>query len=286
VEFHRYPVGSRTVVLGNGSEEDVPGVGTYQLRLHGGKKLLLHDALYAPGVRCSLVFFVSLIRISFSFSFHTDGLDLFYNGDLFGHTTYVSYFDSNSESVKWHARLGHVGQDRMGMLAKEGLLDRLTRVKLPRCEPCLVGKTTIKPFGKAMRASSPLELIHSDIYRPMNVKACHGAIYFITLTDDYLRYGYVYLLSHHYEALDVFKCFVAEVETQLERRIKILRTDRGREYLLDMFKEFYEEKEIQRQLTIPRTPQQNGVVERRNRTLLDMVKSMMAHANLPISFWG
>ena len=79
----------------------------------------------------------------------------------------------------------HVGQDRMGRLAKEGLLDRLTRVKLPRCEPCLAGKATIKPFSKPMRASSPLELIHSDICRRMNVKARHGAIYFITLIDDY-----------------------------------------------------------------------------------------------------
>jgi len=64
----------------------------------------------------------------------------------------------------------------MGRLAKEGLLDRLTKVKLPRCEPCLAGKATIKPFSKAMRASSPLELMHSDICRPMNVKARHGAI--------------------------------------------------------------------------------------------------------------
>jgi len=73
----------------------------------------------------------------------------------------------------------------MRRLAKEGLLDRLTRAKSPKCEPCLTGKATIKPFSKAMRTSSPLELIHSDICRPMNVKARHGAIYFITLIDDY-----------------------------------------------------------------------------------------------------
>ena len=78
----------------------------------------------------------------------------------------------------------------------------------------------------------------------MNVKAQHDAIYFITLIDDYSQYGYVYLLSHHYEALDVFKCFVAEVETQLECRVKMLRIDRGREYLCDTFKEFCEEKGI------------------------------------------
>jgi len=82
----------------------------------------------------------------------------------------------------------------------------------------------------------------------------------------------VYLLSHRYEALDVFKRFVAEVETQLEQRVKILRTDRSYEYLSDMFKEFCEEKGIQRQLTIPHTSQQNGVVEHRNRTLLDMAR--------------
>jgi len=196
--------------------------------------MLLHDALYAPGVRCSLVSFVSLMRIRFSFSFRTDGLDLLYNGNLFGHATlkgdfvvldlddtydntsatFISFFDSNSEYVKWHARLGHVGQDRMGRVTKEGLLDRLIRIKLPRCKPSLSGKATIKPFSKAMRASSPLGLVHSDICGPMNVKAHHGAIYFITLIDDYSRYGCVYLLSYRYEALDVFKHFVAEVETQ------------------------------------------------------------------------
>jgi len=73
----------------------------------------------------------------------------------------------------------------MGRLAKEGLLDQLTRVKLPRCELCLAGKATIKPFSKAIRASSPLELIHSNICGPMNVKAHHGVVYFVTLMDNY-----------------------------------------------------------------------------------------------------
>jgi len=87
VEFHPYPVGSRTVVLDNGSEEDILGVGTYPLRLRGGNKLLFYDSLYAPRGRSSLVSFVSLMRIGFSFGYCTDGLDLFYNGNLFGHTT-------------------------------------------------------------------------------------------------------------------------------------------------------------------------------------------------------
>ena len=118
----------------------------------------------------------------------------------------------------------------------------------------------------------------------MNVRARHGAFYFLTFIDDYSCYGSVYLLSLRSEALDCFKRFLAEVENQNETNLKILRTDRGREYLSDQFRQICEEKGIMRQLTTPYTPQQNGVAERRNRTLLDMARSMMAHANLPISF--
>ena len=143
-----------------------------------------------------------------------------------------------------------------------------------------------KPFGKAVRATQPLELIHSDICGPMNVKARHGASYFLTYIDDYTRYGYIPLIAHRYETLDCFKCFVAEVENQHEKSLKTLRTNRGREYFSNYFKDLCEENGISKQLTIPNTPQQNGVVERRNRTLLDIVRTMMAQDNLLISFRG
>ena len=86
----------------------------------------------------------------------------------------------------------------MSRLVKEGLLDRLSGVKLPRCtcEPRIAGKATIKPFGKASRASSPLELINSDIFGPMNVKPHHEVIYFITLIGD-SQYVYVYTFMRH-----------------------------------------------------------------------------------------
>ena len=91
---------------------------------------------------------------------------------------------------------------------------------------------------------------------------------------------------HRHEALDCFKRFVAEVENKHEKGLKTFKIDRKCEYLSDQFKEFCEEKGILRHLTIPRTSQQNGVAERRNRTLLDMTRLMMAQANLLISFWG
>ena len=146
----------------------------------------------------------------------------------------------------------------MTRLAREGLMGNLAKVILSTCEHCLVGKSKRKPFGKATRASFPLQLIHFDICGPMNVRARHGGFYFITFIDDYTRYGHVYLISHKFEALDCFRRYMRLVENQLNKSIKALKTDRGCEYLSEQFKELYDENGIARQLMMPYTPQQNG----------------------------
>ncbi|KAK8975285.1 hypothetical protein V6N11_046782 [Hibiscus sabdariffa] len=116
--------------------------------------------------------------------------------------------------------------------------------------------------------------------------AREGYQYFITFTDDFSRYGYIYLMRHKSEALEKFKEFKNEVHNQHGKSIKALQSDRGGEYLSQDFDELLKECGIVSQLTPPGTPQWNGVSERRNRTLLDMVRSMMSHADLPTSFWG
>ena len=131
-----------------------------------------------------------------------------------------------------------------------------------------------------------LELIHSDVCGPMSIQARGGYEYFITFTDDYSRLGYVYLMKWKSEAFEKFKEFRAEVENQLGKRIKAIRSNRNGEYLLGDFKDYLTENGIISQLTTPGTPQQNDVAERRNRTLLDMVRSMMSYSTLAISFWG
>ncbi|KAK8662705.1 hypothetical protein V6N13_024596 [Hibiscus sabdariffa] len=146
---------------------------------------------------------------------------------------------------------------------------------------------TKAPFsGKGERASDLLGLIHSDVCGPMNTQARGGYQYFITFTDDFSRYGYIYLMRHKSEALEKFKEFKNEVQNQHGKSIKALRSDRGGEYLSQDFDELLKECGIVSQLTPPGTPQWNGVSERRNRTLLDMVRSMMSHTDLPTSFWG
>ena len=146
---------------------------------------------------------------------------------------------------------------------------------------------TKRPFSaKGERSKEPLQLVHSDVCGPLSVQARGGYEYFVTFIDDYSRYGYVYLMHKKSETFGKFKEFMAEAEKQLGKSLRTLRSDRGGEYLDTEFKDHLLEHGILSQLTAPGTPQQNGVAERRNRTLLDMVRSMMSYSSLPISFWG
>ena len=106
-----------------------------------------------------------------------------------------------------------------------------------------------------------LELVHTDVCGPMSTQAKGGYEYFITFTNDYSRYGYVYLMRRKFEAFEKFKEFRAEVENQLGKHIKAIRSDRGGEYLLGDFKDYLTQNWIVSQLTAPSTPQQNGVTE-------------------------
>jgi hypothetical protein len=187
----------------------------------------------------------------------------------------------------WHCRLGHIGVKRMKKLHSDGLLESLDYESFETCEPCLMGKMTRTPFSGSMeRATDLLEIIHTDVCGPMSVPARGGYRYFVTFTDDLSRYGYIYLMKHKSETFEKFKEFQSEVENHRNRKIKFLRSDRGGEYLSYEFGTHMRECGIVSQLTPAGTPQRNGVSERRNRTLLDMVRSMMSLTDLPLSFWG
>ena len=121
-----------------------------------------------------------------------------------------------------------------------------------------------------------------------------GEKYFITFIDDFSRYGYLYLLHEKSQSVNILKVFIDEVERQLERKVKVVRSDRGGEYYGKYdekgqcpgpFAKFLESQGICAQYTMPNTPQQNGVAERRNRTLMDMVRSMLNHSTVPLSLW-
>ena len=144
---------------------------------------------------------------------------------------------------------------------------------------------TKRPFNaKGRRAHELLELVHTDVCGPISTQAKGGYEYFVTFTNDYSKYGYVYLMRWKFEAFEKFKEFRAKVENQLGKQIKAIRFYCGGEYLLGDFKDYLTQNGIVSQLTARGTPKQNGVVERRNRTLLEMVKSIMSYSTLPVSF--
>lgn len=188
-----------------------------------------------------------------------------------------------SPKLLWHHRLGHIRDKRIIMLEANGLLNPLGSEPYLTCESCLLGKMTKSPFkSKGERSKELLELIHSDVCGPFNEMARGGFQYFITFTDDHSRYEYMYLMKYKFESFEKFKEFKNEVEKQTEKSIKILRSDRGGEYLSTEFRDFLKENYIISQLTLPYTPQHNGVSKkRRNRTLLDMVRSMVSFIDLP-----
>ncbi|CAL8075801.1 unnamed protein product [Prunus armeniaca] len=154
--------------------------------------------------------------------------------------------------------------------------------------------TNLRKKG-AVRSEKLLELIHTDICGPFPVNTHDGYKFFLTFTDDFSRYGYVYLIAEKSKALDMFKIYKAEVENQLDSKIKVVRSDRGGEFYGKFtekgrnpgpFAIFLQQEGIVAQYTNPGTPQQNGVSERRYRTLIEMVRSMMCCTTLPIFLWG
>ena len=143
--------------------------------------------------------------------------------------------DLNSTYL-WHCRLGHINETRISKLYKNGYLSTFDYESYGACESCLLGKMTKSPFkGKGERATEVLGLVHTDVCGPMSTQARGGYVYFITFTDDRSRFGYVYLMRHKSEAFEKFKEFRFEVEKQTGKSIKVLRSDRGGEYLNSEF---------------------------------------------------
>ncbi|GKB34293.1 retrotransposon protein, putative, ty1-copia subclass [Tanacetum coccineum] len=174
-----------------------------------------------------------------------------------------------------------------GLIIRDGLLQPTHDESHEKCKSCISRKMARKPFPHQVeRAKDLLGLIHTDVCGPFRTVSREGANYFITFTDDFSRYGFVYLMKHKHEVFETFKVFQNEVENQLGKKIKAIRSDRGGEYLSHEFVNHMKSCGIVSQLTPPYTPQHNGVSERRNQTLLDMVRSMMNLTTLPKSFWG
>ncbi|WVZ70719.1 LOW QUALITY PROTEIN: hypothetical protein U9M48_019362 [Paspalum notatum var. saurae] len=165
-------------------------------------------------------------------------------------------------------------------------LPRIEHVK-ELCDSCLAGKQR-SPFAKKAkyRASDRLELVHSDMCGPISPATHGGRKYFLLLVDNATRFMWMRLLSAKDEAPEAIKQFQAKVEAETGYKLKVLRTDRGGEFTSVEFGRSCADKGVERHLTAPYSPQQNGVVERRNQTVVGMVRSMLKAKKMTAEFWS
>ncbi|GJT43374.1 zinc finger, CCHC-type containing protein [Tanacetum coccineum] len=185
----------------------------------------------------------------------------------------------HDEAWLWHARLGHLNFRSLKSMTTKNLVKGIPSIKHSTdiCDICLIGKHARAPFPQQAkyRSKTVLDLIYGDLYGPISPPTPSGKRYIFLLVDDYYRYMWEYFLNSKDQAFGVFKEFKTRVEKEHGTKIKTFRTDRGGEFTSNEFHKYYRENGIVRQLTAPYSPQQNGVVERKNRTILSTTRCMM-----------
>ncbi|KAI3759566.1 hypothetical protein L6452_07465 [Arctium lappa] len=198
---------------------------------------------------------------------------------------------SVDESSLWHRRMCHMNFKTMNKLVKNNLVRGLPSKVFScddHCVACLKGKQhkTSHKSKELNSISFCLQLLHMDLFGPTNVMSIGKKSYCLVIVDDYSRFTLVYFLRTKDETSGLIKSFILRIENQTNQKVKVIRSDNGTEFKNLDLNTFCEEKGIERQYSAPRTPQQNGVAERRNRTLIEAARSLLADSKLPITFWA
>ncbi|GJT50108.1 putative ribonuclease H-like domain-containing protein [Tanacetum coccineum] len=179
----------------------------------------------------------------------------------------------------WHRRLGHINLKNINKLVRGNLVRGLPSKIFENdhsCVACQKGKQH-KASCKAKLVNSiskPLHMLHMDLFGPTNVKSLMKKSYCLVVTDDFSRFSWVFFLATKDETSGILKTFITEIENQLDHKVKVIRCDNGTEFKNSVMNQFCEMKGIKREFSVARTPQQNGVAKRRNRTLIEAARTM------------
>ncbi|GJX83076.1 putative ribonuclease H-like domain-containing protein [Tanacetum coccineum] len=195
------------------------------------------------------------------------------------------------ESMLWHRRQGHVNFKTINKLIKENLVRGLPAKRFENdqtCVACLKGKQHKASCKSKIQNSitQPLFMLHMDLFGLTFVSSLMNKKYCLVVTDDYSRFTWVFFLASKDETSSILKSFITEIENLVDKKVKIIRCDNGTEFKNRVMNEFCEKKGIKREFSVARTPQQNGVAERRNRTLIEAARTMLADSKLPTTFWA
>ena len=303
-----------TVRFGNNGVKQALGKGQLTFHLPGGGNFTINDVYHVPGITKNLLSISQATSNGTIIEFHhnqavirhllPNGLTIRTSckrqGGLYPisvHPTTQSTIEVHTTEIQrqqeltllWHYRLGHPHLAAMRTLQTHKLAQGVPKdmfCKIDLCEACLFGKMASSKFPTSnSRRSRPLELVHSDICGPFPTQSLLKSKYFISFIDDYTRFTILTFLKSKDQAFIAFTNYKSLTEKQLNLQLKCLQSDGGGEYTSNKFTKFCKDHGILQRISVPSTPQQNGLAERKNRTLLNSARSMLNLASLSPSFW-
>eukprot|EP00252_Welwitschia_mirabilis_P022462 TRINITY_DN607_c0_g1_i3.p1 TRINITY_DN607_c0_g1~~TRINITY_DN607_c0_g1_i3.p1 ORF type:complete len:1070 (-),score=207.18 TRINITY_DN607_c0_g1_i3:857-3973(-) len=289
-----------SVEFGGGAVGHIEGYGTVALKDKNGNDFSIDDVYFVPNLHYNLISLGQLEQNGYEVLIKNSKCTVKREDKILevpksANNMYKVEFQkgliSNDEQFWiWHRRLGHISGNYMYQMTEKQMVNGMPSFSLcdtSSCKSCIEGKqvrVSFPPVDK--RSGQLLSLVHSDICGPMRTESFNGSSYFITFIDDHSRFCYIFFMKYRSQALTYFQMYQKMVERQTGCKIKTLRTDRGGEYISHVFNDYLRKCGIVHQVTTSYTPQQNGVAERKNRTLMNMARSMMLDASLGKRFWG
>jgi hypothetical protein len=291
--------------MGNDTTCTIIGMGTIKIKMSDGVVRTLEKVRHIPDMRKNLISLGTLDSKGYNYKSEnriikvSKGAMVVMTGQKISSNVYKLLGNTilggvaavaeseDDDTLLWHMRLGHMSECGMRELHKRNQLTGIKSCKLDFCKYCIMGKKCRVRFKTAThKTKGILDYVHSDIWGPMRTPSKGGAQYFMSFIDDYSRKAWIYFLKNKSETFAKFKIWKAEVENQTGRKIKCLRTDNGTEYRDGDFLKFCEEHGIKRHFTVRKTPQQNGVAERLNRTITETARCLRLNVELPKIFWA
>ncbi|KAH9751443.1 hypothetical protein KPL71_014298 [Citrus sinensis] len=280
---------SGAIMMGNDQPCRTMGIGTIRLKMFDGMIRELKEVRFVPALKKNLISVGALEVKDYKVTIE-DGIMKFTHGAIVilqgvrrhnlyylkgGTTDEANVAETHSDTTElWHVQLGHAREKSLQTLMRHELLKGTKTCKLNFCEHCVVGKKSRVKFGTANHDTREiLEYVHSDVLGPTKTTSIGGSHYFVTFVDYFSKRVWVYTMRVKDEVLEIFVKWKKLVETQIGRKIKVLRSDNEGEYTSDLFLQVCQNEGIKRHFTVRHTPQQNGVAECMNRTLLEKVEN-------------
>ncbi|KAK2411518.1 putative mitochondrial protein [Trifolium repens] len=294
-----------TVGFGGNQKGRIIGIGTV-----GNSSLSISNVWLVDGLHHNLLSISQLCDSNYDVVFNKDSCTVIRNSDqsiVFkgnrkGNVYKVNFSDLKEQQVLclltlsdekwiWHKRLGHANWRLISKLSKDNLVRGLPKIKYHSdslCGSCQKGKIVKSSFKNKNIVSTtrPLELLHIDLFGPVSTASINGKKYGLVIVDDYSRWTWVKFLRNKDDTYEVFSIFCTQIQNEKDSKILKVRSDHGGEFENEPFEKFCEEHGILHEFSSPRTPQQNGVVERKNRSLQEMARTMMHENNLAKFFWA